>query len=133
MGFTYEKLTSYLNDQEKDVINKVIVTNEITTMTAYGNHIGKSIERARQIAAKACRKIMKVIQVDVLTPFTKQHLQPVVEEIIFVNGFGERRVVHKVDNINVQIANITNDILFRPTKELKELVDIANNIYLSLK
>jgi RNA 3'-terminal phosphate cyclase len=133
MGFSYEKLTSYLSDQERDVIEKVIITNEITTMTAYAKHMGKSTERARQVAAKACRKIMKVVQVGVIIPFAQKYLQPVIEETIYVNRLGERQVIREVDNINVQISDITGDILFRSSKEIKELADIANQMYLAFK
>lgn len=133
IGFTYDKITTYLSEQEKDLIDKMIIKYEFDTSLKYSKHISRSAERVRQIQMRVYRKLRRFIMNKFLIPFCKKEFGSFKDEVNIWNYFLEVEVIiSKCITPNDIAENIFEELIVLSDNKLKNLSQITNHISLHI-
>lgn len=133
LGFTLDEILERMTPGQKDLVEKMIITNECKTALQYSKVRGITNTRVGQIIYKVYLVLDKFIFVNFLYDFGRKYLKPLYQESNYGNWRGEFISTRQHINVGEQIRDIRNDIFLLPDHEIEKLASISNHIHLSLK
>lgn len=133
LGFTLDELMDTLSSGQKDLVEKMIISNECKTITEYSKVRGITRTRSGQIVHKVYLRFKAFLSIRFLYDFGRKNLRPVYQENIYGNWTGDFMFSREHMNVSDQIHEIQEEIFLLPDDEILKLASISNHIHLSLK